>query len=234
MEGKIPEHNSQNSFVASTLSTNITGQSTFRINEIESPSLNSERGSQNFLSERLQAIPNDADKSSNKEQQTDLDQEIPQSDDFRRIEKILPKFMLTRTDLCKHKHGCYENVVKGFYKAFVNSLMIKLVVSNISNIINFRKLFKSLLSYKNNKDHIRFALFVALMNAVYKFFLCALRRVLKCDKKAAPIAGFIAGLCLGFDQKSRRQFLTVLILSRFTETSINMAIERGMPFDKVP
>jgi hypothetical protein len=68
MEGKIPEHNSQNSFVASTLSTNITGQSTFRINEIESPSLNSERGSQNFLSERLQAIPNDADKSSNKEQ----------------------------------------------------------------------------------------------------------------------------------------------------------------------
>ena len=112
--------------------------------------------------------------------------------------------MLNKTSLCKHKHGCYENVVVGFYKAFVNSLMIKLLVSNISSIANIRKLIKNLLSYKNNKDHIRFALFMALMNSAYKLFLCALRRVFKCDKKAAPIAGFLAGLTCYLDVKSRR------------------------------
>ena len=140
---------------------------------------------------------------------------------------ILPSWMLTRTHLCKHKHGCTENVVIGFYQTFANMLAIKLLVNNASYLGNFKKLVRNLLSYKSNKDNVRWAVFLALMNATYKFFLCIFRRIFKSDKMAAPFAGFLAGLTSAIDVKSRRELFLVLLLSRLTDTTYSMAEDRG-------
>ena len=106
-------------------------------------------------------------------------------------------------------------------------LALKLLVNNISYLGNLKKLIKNLTSYKSNSDNCRFALFLAVMNAVYKFFLCILRRLLKSDKLAAPIAGFLAGLASAIDLKSRRELFLVLLLSRLTDTAYSMAEDRG-------
>lgn len=53
-------------------------------------------------------------------------------------------------------------------------------------------------------DSARFALFVALLNSVYKAVLCLLRRFCKSDKINAFVAGFIAGLTMIIDNKERR------------------------------
>lgn len=140
---------------------------------------------------------------------------------------IVPKWMLTRTHLCKHKYGCWENVVIGLYRSFVNALALKLAMNNISYVTNLSKLYKNLTSRKSNKDNLRFAVFMAIMNASYKLLLCFLRRYLKSDKLAAPIAGFIAGLASAIDAKSRRQFATILMLSRLSDTLLSMAETRG-------
>jgi hypothetical protein len=58
--------------------------------------------------------------------------------------KFLPLFMFTRTELCKHKHGCYENMLRGWYKAFVYSYLLKLVLSRITRIIRPTKFLKAL------------------------------------------------------------------------------------------
>ncbi len=135
--------------------------------------------------------------------------------------------MLTRTCLCKHKFGCYKNVLFGFYQTFITSLAVKFLVNNIGHIFSLKRLFKNITSLKSNKDNLRFAFFLALMNATYKFFLCILRRIVKNDKICAPIAGFIAGLTCRLDLKSRRQLMTVLIVSRVADTSYTMAESRG-------
>ena len=118
--------------------------------------------------------------------------------------QILPNWMSTRTRLCKHKYGCYENVIIGFYDTFVYSLAVKLVVNNISYLTNIKKLRKNLMSWKSNGDNLRFAFFLALMNAVYKLVLCIMRRFVKNDKYCAPVAGFVAGLASYLDAKARR------------------------------
>ena len=66
------------------------------------------------------------------------------------------------------------------------------------------------------------------MNAVYKFSLCILRRILKSDKLAAPIAGFLAGLTSIIDIKNRRKFLMILLLSRASDCTFNLAKSRGI------
>ena len=81
-----------------------------------------------------------------------------------------------------------------FYKTFLNVLGVKLIANNFLYFGNFRKLYRNLTSFKSNKDNLRFAIFMALMNFTYKFVLCFLRRFKISDKINAPIAGFIAGL----------------------------------------
>ena len=112
--------------------------------------------------------------------------------------------MLTRTDRCKHKHSCYENVAFGFSKTLLYSFAIKYILSNLPHIFNVRKLIKNLTNLKTNTDNIRWAFFIALTNAVYKLVLCLMRRMIKSEKYASIIAGFLAGLCCGIDSKSRR------------------------------
>ena len=153
--------------------------------------------------------------------------EMPQEDKRDFSCGILPPWMLKRTPLCKHKHGCTENVIIGFYQTFANMLAIKLLVNNVAYIGNLKKLIANLLSFKSIKDNMRWALFLAIMNATYKFFLCIFRRILKSDKYAAPFAGFLAGLTSKIDLKSRRELFLVLILSRLTDATYSMAEDRG-------
>lgn len=62
----------------------------------------------------------------------------------------------------------------------------------------------SFTNWKSNKDSIRWALFIALTNSVYKLTLCLMRRLIKSEKWASLIAGFLAGLSCRIDVKSRR------------------------------
>lgn len=70
------------------------------------------------------------------------------------------------------------------------------------------------LSLNYNLDSIRFALFLACMNGLYKAVLCMMRRFSKNDKINASVAGFISGLSIIIDSKNRRMFIMLLLLSR--------------------
>lgn len=135
--------------------------------------------------------------------------------------------MLTRTNRCKHKHSCYENVAFGFSKTLLYSFAIKYILSNLSYIFNLRKLLKNLTNLKANADNIRWAFFIALTNAVYKLVICLMRRLIKSEKLASIVAGFLAGLCCRIDAKSRRQLFTILLMSRVSQTVFTMGENRG-------
>jgi hypothetical protein len=65
-----------------------------------------------------------------------------------------------------------------------------------------------------NMDSARFALFVALMNCVYKGALCLMRRFSKNEKRNAFVAGFLAGLAIIVDHKDRRLLIALIFFSR--------------------
>jgi len=49
---------------------------------------------------------------------------------------LIPTWMLTKTSFCKHKYGCYENVIIGFYNLLVKSFAIKFLINNLSFLGN--------------------------------------------------------------------------------------------------
>ena len=108
----------------------------------------------------------------------------------------------------------------------MNVLGLKLIANNFLYLGNFKKLVRNLTSIKSNKDNVRFAVFMAMMNFTYKFVLCVMRRFKISDKINAPVAGFIAGLMSYIDAPKRRQFLTCILLSRFFDTTVLMARDR--------
>ena len=55
-----------------------------------------------------------------------------------------------------------------------------------------------------------------------------MRRFGSSDKLNALIAGFLAGLASKLDAKNRRQFLMILLLSRFSDSSYKMAENNGI------
>ena len=142
--------------------------------------------------------------------------------------KTILEWLLSRTSLCKHKHSCLENTATGALRTFINMYGIKLVINNIFLIANPKKLLLNLMSLKSQKDNVRFALFMALMNGVYKMVLCIMRRVFKKDEIASPIAGFLAGLCCCLDAKNRRKFLMIMLLARVCDTAWSMGESRGL------
>lgn len=112
--------------------------------------------------------------------------------------------MLTKTDRCKHKHSCYENVVRSGYRTFMMMYGFKLFINNVFYITKPAKLVKNLVSAKSQTDNLRFALFFVAMNVVYKLVLCICRRYFKDDKVGSALGGFLAGLCCYIDVKKRR------------------------------
>ena len=103
---------------------------------------------------------------------------------------------------------------------------------NIGKIKNASMFYDKILSWKANKDNLRFAAVLALINSAYKGILCFLRRILprivgenSVDKIAAPVAGFMAGLLISFDSKGRRTFLAIQILSRLADVIQSLFIK---------
>jgi hypothetical protein len=76
--------------------------------------------------------------------------------------------------------------------------------------MKIKALFKMLISKEKILDSCKLALFAGLLNATYKAILCLVRRLYplnqteKANKVAAPIAGFIAGMTLVFENKFRK------------------------------
>ena len=67
-----------------------------------------------------------------------------------------------------------------------------------------------------------------VFNTSYKLLLCLMRRMgSKNDKVNAPIAGFVSALSLAIDSSSRRELMTVLMMSRAIEASFNIGEKTG-------
>jgi hypothetical protein len=117
--------------------------------------------------------------------------------------------MKARSVHCRHSRysTCSENVTYGFLYNFRGGFIASLVLSAIPLILKFKikKLFMMFLSKEKLGDSCKLAMFAGLMNAVYKAVLCLVRRMYKsndterANRHAAPIAGFLAGLTLLFE-----------------------------------
>jgi hypothetical protein len=171
-----------------------------------------------------------------REESSDLGDINPDSSQKRRkredsslLEKMnLPLQMLMKTELCKHKHGCVENCLRGFYRGFVMAFLVKSIFALLPKIVNPVKLFKTLLNKKSNLDSMRFALFLGFLNSVYKGTLCTMRRICKDDRINAAIAGFVSSFAIMIDDKKRRIFFVLVFLSRCIDVVINMLEKRGI------
>ena len=97
-------------------------------------------------------------------------------------------------------------------------------IIRIRTVADFHKVF---LSWASNKDTVRFAIVLALINSVYKATICYFRRILKNEKLAAPFAGFLSGLCLFLDVEWRRNLYAVLMVSKMVDALMTMSINRS-------
>merc|ERR1711957_615907 len=101
---------------------------------------------------------------------------------------------------------------------------------------NALKAFKTIFDSSKVMASAKFALFAALLNSIYKFVLCFMRRIVKrciseskdeleektrIDKICAPVAGFCTGLSLILDTNSSRKTL-------FACTAMSRIIDSGL------
>lgn len=152
----------------------------------------------------------------------------PEDKHTKKSMSIIEYLLFSRTDLCKHKGSCAKNTAVGMMETLIKMYGIKLLLNNMFYLANPKKLLSNLMSLKSQKDNARFAIFMALMNGVYKLALCILRRIFKKDEIASPIAGFLAGLCCILDAKNRRKFLMIMLLARVCDTAYTMGESRGL------
>ena len=61
---------------------------------------------------------------------------------------------------------------------------------------------------------MRFALFAAFLNALYKGVLCIMRRFCSDDRKNAFVAGFLSALSMAIDDKERRKQIALIVFAR--------------------
>lgn len=116
----------------------------------------------------------------------------------------------------------------GFIKNFRGGFIASFVLSAIPLLLKMK--IKKLVMMVVNKaiilDCCKLAIFAGLLNAIFKAVLCLLRRLFKdsaqANKISAPIAGFIAGFALMCENKFRKQYLTVLAMSRLIDTTLNL------------
>ena len=142
--------------------------------------------------------------------------------------KLLPAFMLTKTNLCKHNLSCGENVLTSFASSFVNILCMKFMINNLFYLSKLSKLIKNLTSTEVLMDNLKYALFCAMMNTTYKLVLCLMRRLFKSDKVSAPIAGFMAGLWSAIEAKKRMQLLQLFLIARTCDSAAKMSVDHGI------
>ena len=134
----------------------------------------------------------------------------------------MPSWLLHKTEMCNHKHGCVEHSLRGWYSSFLKGIAVKMFINSMFAALKPTKYFKTMLSWANQMDVFRFSLFLACMNTLYKALLCIMRRFNKNDKINAPIAGFLAALSIAMDTKSRRMFIAVMMVARLLDTVANI------------
>lgn len=61
------------------------------------------------------------------------------------LKKInLPTCMISKTEVCKHHFGCFENALRGWYRSFILAFVIKSVLLHLPKILRPAKLLQSL------------------------------------------------------------------------------------------
>lgn len=82
----------------------------------------------------------------------------------------------SKTEVCKHKNGCIESVLRNSSKITLFSYLIK---AGLSTVFGIKRIFKSPKHFWNiiaGKDAINFGLFVGSFVLIFRSLLCALRR----------------------------------------------------------
>eukprot|EP00484_Ammonia_sp_Unknown_P023723 CAMPEP_0197032702 /NCGR_PEP_ID=MMETSP1384-20130603/11311_1 /TAXON_ID=29189 /ORGANISM="Ammonia sp." /LENGTH=235 /DNA_ID=CAMNT_0042462399 /DNA_START=11 /DNA_END=714 /DNA_ORIENTATION=+ len=138
--------------------------------------------------------------------------EVTQSERYQQllrdiIKGDVPFMSKERNSICPHRHHCIQNaIMKGFFRTFSAAFIFK------TSLTFFTQLFAGRLSWKRiraiflDNDSVLFGIFVGLMSFTYKVILCALRRIRKKDPiYHKTIAGFLSGLWILIDDKTRRQ-----------------------------
>eukprot|EP00484_Ammonia_sp_Unknown_P027882 CAMPEP_0197047628 /NCGR_PEP_ID=MMETSP1384-20130603/23100_1 /TAXON_ID=29189 /ORGANISM="Ammonia sp." /LENGTH=382 /DNA_ID=CAMNT_0042479587 /DNA_START=114 /DNA_END=1262 /DNA_ORIENTATION=- len=121
--------------------------------------------------------------------------------------------------------------MKGFFRTFSAAFIFK------TSLRFFTTLFAGKLSWKRiraiflDNDSVLFGFFVGLMSFTYKVILCALRRIRKKDPiYHKTIAGFLSGLWILIDDKTRRQQIALYCLVR----AIADLVKLGVVYKRVP
>jgi len=140
---------------------------------------------------------------------------------LRKIGHLLPQALLSKSEVCKHEHSCFENTIRKALKNFLVGFFIQFMLKNIMLLAKPAKMIRNLRKISTLLDCTRFGLFLMCFNTAYKFILCLLRRLGSLDDQVnAPAAGFVSALFLAIDSNSRRQLITVLAMSRAIEASL--------------
>lgn len=103
-------------------------------------------------------------------------------------------------------------------------LSIKILANNFMYLSNPKKLLANLINPKSQKDNVKFALFLALMNATYKALLCTLRRFVKDDRFNSVVASVLAAFWISMEPQKRRFLLIILLFSRMLDTCTRFTI----------
>ena len=138
------------------------------------------------------------------------------------------------TPHCKHEGSCGSNICVGFVSVFKWTFFAKYMANkalSFSQIKKSKNPMQLLFGMKANEDNIKFAVTFALINATYKFVLCFIRHLHyqgPCpDKWAAPLAGMLSAFWMGLDEKKRRQFIIILLLSKLIDILLNLWIQNA-------
>ena len=90
----------------------------------------------------------------------------------------LPLPILLKTELCKHKHGCVENCLRGWYRGFVMAFLIKHMFVILPKLANPMKLIKTLMNKKATLDSMKFALFIGFLTSAFLVHYGLLQQIL--------------------------------------------------------
>ena len=116
---------------------------------------------------------------------------------FKGRTHLMPKFLLQKSDVCKHPLGCFENGIRRAGKTFGFSFALILGFKFLYLATKPSKMLKGLMKIGMYTDSAKFGLFSTVFSCAYKLILCLLRGLgSKSDKVNAPIAGFISAWSL--------------------------------------
>ena len=63
---------------------------------------------------------------------------------LRSIQHLLPQTLLDKTSLCKHNHGCFENVIRDALQNFLFGFGLNMLFKHLAMVAKPAKLMKSL------------------------------------------------------------------------------------------